>query len=117
MKSIRRTKFIKLLSERLKEVSEQEKALLKEHCNLDEHGEPKKKEKGTKWDVKDEDAFVADKKELYQEEIVIEGADSHAMLKTVKEVLTESDKSWSGQEAITYAYLYDKFENIKEDEK
>lgn len=109
-----RTKFIKLLDERLKEVAEQENELLKEHCHLDEKGEPKTLDNGTKWDVKDLEAFSKDKKELYEEELVIDGGDAHGMLKTVKQVLLECDKEFSGQEAMTYDYLCDQFEGDDE---
>ncbi|MEW9503424.1 hypothetical protein AB1471_16800, partial [Jeotgalibacillus marinus] len=46
-----RSKCIKALDERLKEVAEQEQELLKEHCHLDEEGNPKIKNNGQEWDV------------------------------------------------------------------
>ena len=56
-----RTKFIKLLHERNEEYREDIKQLLKEHCHLDENGEPKIKEDNT-YDVKDIDAYLKDKR-------------------------------------------------------
>jgi len=105
-----RSKFIKALQERLQEFAADEKELLKEHCNLDENGNPKTIENGTKWDVKDLDAFVKEKKELYEEERVFEGGDAQEMLKTVKEVLLNCDKEFTGAEAEIYDYLCDQFE-------
>src|SRR5690606_26516304 len=102
----------KLLNNRLNEVAEQENELLKEHCYLDDKGNPKKKfVNGTEyWDVKDVEAFSKDKTELYEEEMVIEGGNNHEMLKTVKEILLNCDREFSGQEAEVYDYLCDQFE-------
>lgn len=112
-----RTKFIKLLNERVEELKEQENELLKEHCNLDEEGKPKiiKAEQGDQWDVKDIEAFTRDKKELYEEEMVLEGGDAQGMLSTVKKVLLDCDSEWTGYEADIYDYLCEQFE--MEDDK
>ena len=59
-----RSKFIKILDERLKEVAEQEKDILKEHCHLDEEGNPKTKNDGQEWDVTVVEAFSKDRIEL-----------------------------------------------------
>ncbi|UOE96081.1 DUF1617 family protein [Alkalihalobacillus sp. LMS39] len=109
-KSRHRTKFIKLLDERLREVAEQEQELLKEHCHLDGKGDPKKTDDGKSWDVKDKEAFLKDKKELYEEEMVIEGGDVSGMLKTVKEILDECEEEWQGAEATTYFELCEIFD-------
>lgn len=108
-----RTKFIKKLQERLLEFVGDEKVLLKEHCNLDEMGEPKKIENDTKWDVKDIDAFVKEKKELYEEERVFEGGDVQGVLKSVKEILFNCQEEFSGAEADIYDYLCDQFEEAQ----
>lgn len=105
-----RTKFINLLTERLKEVEEQRIDLAKEHSHLDDKGEPKTSIDGKSFDIKDEKAFQNDLKELFDEEMVIEGGDAQGMLKTVKEVLLNCDKEFSGQEASTYDYLCELFE-------
>ncbi|MED4916705.1 DUF1617 family protein [Geobacillus thermodenitrificans] len=104
-----RTKFIKLLHERLEEYREDIKQLLKEHCNLDESGEPVVKDDNT-YDVKDIEAYIKDKKELDEEEIVIEGGDVQGMLKTVKEILFNCDREFRGEEAMIYDYICEKFE-------
>jgi len=103
-----RTKLIKLLSERLKEVEDQRIELAKEHSNKDEKGEPKVID--DKFDIKDLEAFKKDLEELYDEEIVIEGGDYHGMLKTVKEILLNCDVELSGPQADIYDYLCEQFE-------
>ena len=105
-----RSRFVKMLSERLQEVSDQERELLIQHCNLDENGEPKTIENGTKWDVKDLKAFAKDKQELYDEEQVFGSVDHQLTLKVMKQILTECDVELSGEEAYAYMYLCDAFE-------
>jgi len=109
-----RTKFIKLLNERLQEYQKDFRELLKDHCHLDENGEPKTKNDGQHWDVKDIDTFVKDKKELDEEVFIIEGANNQEMLKTIKEVLDNCDRAFSGQEAMIYDYICEKFEEAEE---
>ncbi|OIK11985.1 hypothetical protein BIV60_17100 [Bacillus sp. MUM 116] len=94
----------------MKDFAEQEQELLKEHCYLDEEDKPRTIENGTKWDIKDLDAFSKDRTDLYEEERVFEGGDAQGMLKTVKDVLLNCDKEFSGQEAVIYDYLCEQFE-------
>lgn len=108
--SRQRSKMIKLLNERLEEVSDQEKELLKEHCHLDEDGEPKKKNDDKEWDVIALEDYLKDRKELYEEELVIEGNNNTGMLSTVKKVLDECEIELSGDDAASYDYLCDQFE-------
>ncbi|WP_079708007.1 DUF1617 family protein [Paraliobacillus ryukyuensis] len=103
-----RTKLIKLLAERLKEVEEQRKVLAEEYANKD--GEEKPIIKDDKYEIGDQDAFQLDIQELYDEEIVIEGGDNQGMLETIKKVLDNCDKDFSGKEAVIYDYLCDQFE-------
>ena len=112
--SRQRSKFIQALDERLKEVAEQEQELLKEHCHLDEEDKPKIKNNGQEWDVKDVVAFRKDKVELLEEGLVIDGGDHEDMLKTVKTVLFDCEKEFSGQDAQIYDYLCDQFEESDE---
>lgn len=107
--SRQRSKLIKLLDERLEEVAEQEKELLKEHCHLDENGEPKKKNDDKEWDVINLEAYRKDRKELYEEELVIEGNNNTGMLSAVKKVLDECEMELSGADAAAYDYLCDQF--------
>jgi hypothetical protein len=108
-----RTKFVKLLNDRLKEVEEQRIQLAKEHAKKDENGEPITND--GKFDIEDMDAFMKDLEELYDEKMVIEGGDAQGMLKTVKDVLLNCDKEFSGQEAMIYDYLCDIFEEGAKD--
>ncbi|MRG87012.1 DUF1617 family protein [Salinibacillus xinjiangensis] len=106
-----RTKFIKLLNERVKEVEEQRIELAKEHSKVDEGGEPIIN--GNQFELKDVEEFQKELKELFDEEMVIEGGDYQGMLKTVQKVLEECDKEFSGQEAFTYDYICEQFENAE----
>lgn len=115
-KSRQRTKFVKLLNERLEEVRGQEKELLKEHCELDESGEPLKTEDGKGFQAKDTVAFMKDQQELYEEQLIVDGVENQEMLRTMKQILEECDEEFSGKEAMTYDYLYGQFEISKEEE-
>lgn len=108
--SRQRSKFMKLLIERQKEVDEQLQELLKEHCHLDAEGNPKKKNEDKEWDIIDLPAFVADKKELYDEEYIVEGANNDGMLKALKVILDNCEMQLSGFDAAAYDYLCDQFE-------
>lgn len=105
-----RSKLIKLLQKSLQDVAEQEQEMLVEHCHLDEEGNPKMIEGGTRWDVKDLDAFAKDKNEFLAEEVVIDGAANEEVLKTVRRILEECDKEFVGHEAQIYDELYDQLE-------
>lgn len=109
-----RTRFLKLIEDRIKEVTEQERQLLKEHCHLGEDGEPKKIDDGKRWDVKDLEEFAKDKRELYEEKLIIEGGDYHGMLKTLKSIVLDCEVEWQGQQAFTYDYLCEQFEGVTE---
>lgn len=106
-----RSRFIRLLNERVETVIEEEQELLKEHCYLDEDGEPKIKEINGKkhYDIKDFGAFSKDKADLLNEEMVIEGADNKTMLLTVREVLDECEEELAGREAVLYEHLCEVF--------
>ncbi|WP_209020046.1 hypothetical protein [Jeotgalibacillus proteolyticus] len=110
-----RSKMIKALSTHLKEVGDDEKEILKQHCRLDEHGEPKKTADGRAWDVKDLKTFVKDRDELYAEKLILEGGKAWGYLRTVKDILLECEMEWSGADAEIYDYLCDEFERIEEE--
>lgn len=113
--SRQRTKFLKVLNKQIKEVDEGRVELAKEHAKKDENGEPIVKDGS--YDLNDEGmkAFRKDLNELYNESIIFEGANNEDMLKTVRTVIEECDKSFSGQEATVYNYLYDQFEQGEDD--
>ncbi|MDQ0206662.1 DUF1617 family protein [Alkalicoccobacillus murimartini] len=108
-----RSKFIKELNDRLQEVAEEEQELIKEHCHLDEDEKPKMLNDGKEWDVKDIEAFKHDKLELYQEEFILEGGNVTGYLKTIKDIVVNCEKEFSGQEATLYDYLYDQLEEVE----
>jgi|GEM_PF-1173687 len=109
-----RSKLIKELNTRFEEVVEDEKALLKQHCHLDAEGEPKKTNEDRNWDVKDEEAFAADRKELLEEKLVLEGGNITGYLKTMRDVLLNCEVEWSGTDAAIYDYLCDELEKENE---
>lgn len=104
-----RTKLIKTLSNRVEEVVEHQNELLKQHCHLDEEGNPKMTNDGKNYDVIDVAAFSKDREDLYGEEVVIDGEDSQVMLTTVRGVLDDLDIEMSGQQAVLYDYLCQQF--------
>ncbi|QXE02777.1 DUF1617 family protein [Terribacillus sp. DMT04] len=108
-KSRHRSKLVKLLQERLKEVGDQELDLIKEFAGEDEEGNPKRKEDGS-FAIDNPKEFRQQQDELFEEEYVIDGGDAQGMLKTVKEVLLNYDEELSGQKAVIYDYLCDAFE-------
>ncbi|WAA10339.1 DUF1617 family protein [Fervidibacillus albus] len=108
--SRQRTKFIKRLQKRLEEVENDRIELAREYAKIDEKGNPIVKH--DRYDIGDVKSFEKELNELYNEKMVIDGGDSEEMLKTVKEVLLNCNKEFSGSEAIVYDYLCDQFEKI-----
>lgn len=103
-----RSKFIKLLNERLKEIEEDRIALAKEYSHLDDEGNPIVK--NNRYDIKDQESFNKELNELYDEVFVIEGENNKEIIKTVYKIIKNCDKEFSGAEAMTYEYLYDQLE-------
>jgi hypothetical protein len=114
LKSIHRTRLSKQLTEKLQRVAEEEKQLKKEHCNLDDDGEPIVID--GKLDIKDMDEFQEVMQEFYSEKVIIDSSDSLVMLKSVKKSLEESEIEWEGEEAYTFESLYSAFEEAEQDE-
>ncbi len=115
-----RTKMIKDLMVGYNDFQEQLKELRKEHCNLDEDGEPLTivKEDGSEhYDVKDSEAFSKDQVELFEESFVLEGGNVTGYLATMKPVLLDCEMEWSGQDAEIYDLLCDEFEKEENDSK
>lgn len=104
-----RTKFMMILQKHFEEYQQDYQDLLKEHCHLDEEGNPIMKDDNTP-DIKDMQAFLEDKKKLDEEEVVVEGGNVQEILKTVKEVLLNCDKEFQGYDSIIYDYICDQFE-------
>ncbi|WP_245998115.1 hypothetical protein [Siminovitchia terrae] len=110
-----RRHFIQQMSDRLKQVEEDRKALLEEHSHKD--GEGKAIVKDGQYDVKDMVAFSNDVKELNKEKLVIEGGDNREMIRTIKVVLEKlEDEEYEGQDSEIYDYLCDQFKVDEEGE-
>ncbi|MGE6379894.1 hypothetical protein [Peribacillus muralis] len=111
-----RRHFIQQMSDRLKQVEEDRKALLEEHSHKDEKGEAIVKD--GQYDVKDMDALSNDLKELNAEKLVIEGSDKREMIRTIKHVLKKfEDEEYEAQASEIYDYLCEQFSVDEEDEK
>ncbi|WP_193063490.1 hypothetical protein [Oceanobacillus oncorhynchi] len=109
-----RTKFIKQMNERLKEVGEERMEIVKDNANLDEEGNPI--EKDGEYDIYDKQKFDKEIKELFDESLVIEGGDNQQMLETVSKVLKEDKSKLKGTKAAVRDYLCDQFQIDKEGE-
>ncbi|WP_313429791.1 hypothetical protein [Siminovitchia terrae] len=110
-----RRHFIQQMSDRLKQVEEDRKALLEEHSHKD--GDGKAIVKDGQYDVKDMVAFSNDVKELNKEKLVIEGGDNREMIRTIKVVLEKlEDEEYEGQDSEIYDYLCDQFKVDEEGE-
>lgn len=112
-----RTRFNKKVNEHIETVIEEEKELLKTHCELDSDGNPltKKNEDGQEeYDVKDMKAFAVERGDLYNEEFIIDDSNSQVMLKTIRTALDEYDEELSGRKAIFYDTLCETF-HVDED--
>ncbi|MDQ0269008.1 hypothetical protein [Cytobacillus purgationiresistens] len=106
-----RTRFIKLLQEKWKLVCEEEVILLKEYADLDESGQPQKKENGD-FIVKDVNGFKKQQNLLLDEHFIINGEDYNGMLTTLKEIVFSFDEEVSGKKAMVFDYLCEAFENV-----
>ncbi|MFH0070690.1 hypothetical protein [Peribacillus sp. NPDC056705] len=111
--SIHRTRFIKQLSEKLKQVSEEEMQLIKEFTGTDDNGAPNKNEDGS-FAIDDVNEFKKQQHDYLSEYYVIEGGDAHGMIKTVKEIIENYDKEVSGKDADAFEHLFTAFENSNE---
>ncbi|SNZ14546.1 Protein of unknown function [Terribacillus aidingensis] len=110
-----RTKFIKQLQGKMKELHTQELDLIKEYAGDDGDGGPKKREDGSfAIRPEDESAFRKEQDELFEEPFVIDGGDNYVTLETVKDIVLEYDEEVSGDTAVAYDYLCEAFENMKD---
>jgi hypothetical protein len=108
-----RTRFVKLLQSKLKQVGEEEVELLKEYAGVDDNGEINRHESGS-FAIEDVVGFNKQQNELFNEDFIIEGGDYHGMLKTVKEILFDYDGEVSGKTAEVFDYLCEIFEKGEE---
>lgn len=115
-----RTRFIKDLSAKIEEIVEEESEILKEHCELDDDGQPKKNDDDSLVVKKgQEQQLLNERLELHNEEYIIDDSNSQQMLMTLREILDNYDGELSGREAVFYDFLCEQFkvdESLEEDE-
>jgi hypothetical protein len=115
-----RMKFLNILAEKYKEFKQYHWQLLKEHCKLDEQGNPKtKKENGQNvYDIIDEDKFKKEYSELVYEEVVIEeNEENKKMLLTIRDAIINCPNAYKGEKALVFDRIYEIFENIYQEDK
>lgn len=106
-----RTRFIQLLENQNNEVAEEQKILIKEHCRLDEEGNPKTRTIDGEeiYDVKDIEKLNFDRTELLNESLVISGEGKEDLLLTIREILDDCQVEFKEAEANLYNHLCDTF--------
>jgi hypothetical protein len=111
-----RTRFIRLLQERMELIRTEHQELVKQYAELDESGEPKTIERDGQsvYDIKDIPAFNKEYNELMMELFVIEVSEANKdMIEVVRNAVLECDKEFSGQEAL----VFDRYCEIMEGEE
>ncbi|WP_062323685.1 DUF1617 family protein [Halolactibacillus sp. JCM 19043] len=108
LKSVHRTRLIRLLSDKLKNVAEEEKKLKESYAAKDDEGKPIIID--DKYDIEETEKLQVDLEAFFNEKVVIDGGDNQVTIKSVKQSLEECDIDWSGQQAHDYANLYEAFE-------
>jgi hypothetical protein len=115
-----RTRFVRLLMNRLTLINEEHQLLIKQYSNLDEHGNPKIIEIDGKkfYDVYDKNEFNKEYALLMNEDFVIdETQERKEMLLFIKELILNCDKTFKGREALEYDRWCEIVEAINYDEK
>ncbi|WP_437828931.1 DUF1617 family protein [Niallia taxi] len=112
-----RSRLVKTLQEKWKQIGEEEMELLKEFAGVDEEENPKTKDDGKSFDIDDIKGFTQQRKELFDEHFILEGGEASGYLRTVKEFLFSYDETVSGKTAEIYDYLCEAFENGNQEEE
>lgn len=113
-----RTRFIKVLNERLSVIENERKELLEKHADKDEEGNPKytivNEELGqVEYIVSDKGLLGKEITELWNEEFVIDESEANRdLLTTVKNAVLEYEGELSGAEAAIYDRLCEIIENV-----
>lgn len=111
-----RTRFCKLLANQLQQIEEDKADLIDQFVAKDEDGKPifeKLPDGKVKYHLRDTEGFAREFNILMREEFVIEETEEvKDMLLTVKDIVLNLDKSFSGQEALQYDRYCEVFENI-----
>lgn len=105
-KSRLRTRFVKVLQERLKLIQEEHKAILEQYTAKDEEGELKTidtEDGGRAYDVQDYEAFQKEYQDLLVEEFVIDQTQERKqMLEAVREGVLNTDMVFKGKDALVF---------------
>lgn len=113
-----RTKFVKLLTEKITQLQDDGFALIKDYAELDEDGEPKQVENDGKlfYDIPREnrktynDEYTA----LMKENSIIDETESNReLILVIKELVLNCELTFKGKEAIEYDFYCEIFENVE----
>lgn len=110
-----RMKFLSILDKQYVEFRKYHIELLKDHCSLDEVGNPKvvKKDSRDVFDIIDEEKFHNEYMELALEEFTIEENDQNKeMLIILKTSIEECETEFIGQAALDYEHVCVLFDRI-----
>ncbi|WP_078428757.1 DUF1617 family protein [Alkalihalobacterium alkalinitrilicum] len=111
-----RTRFIKILEDRLKEVEEFRIELLEKYAKKDDKG--KAVLNGNQYEIEDREIFSYEYNELMEEEFIIDETESkREMITHVKRILENTEKVFSGMEAFDYDRWCEAFENLTYEDK
>lgn len=110
-----RTRFIKLLNERLVQVEEERKQLAEEFAEKDEDGKPIVEDDRYKIVGENRGQFQKEFEGLMSEDFVIEGENFQETLEVVRDILLNCDEYFSGEQAFVYDYICEQFEKGDEE--
>lgn len=113
-----RTRFVKLLMKRQEMIQQEHFELLKEYAELDENGELQKEKSSFSdqyiYKMRDKEEFQRQYFLLMNEEFFIEETkDREEMMKLIKEIILNCDKTFKGEEALIYDRWCDVAETIE----
>jgi hypothetical protein len=113
-----RTKFCKLLETQLEEVDKDRLVLAHEFADKNEDGTPKTEEKedGSKvFVIPNQEEFNREYVELLNEEFhIVNNSDKHDMIETIKNIVLNTDQTFSGVEAVKYSRWCDILDEVNE---
>lgn len=115
-KNIHRMRVVKVITERDKEVKEDEVRLLKDYAKLDDDGEIVFLDNGQPI-IKEKKEFNEAHKALFDEEFVLDDKNLETAFKTVEKLVNDFDKELTGQQAEAHFILAEAFENPEEEQK
>ena len=110
----RRNKFFKMLQSHLRELQEEHKQLLEEYCNKNEDGSLKTLEDDGRslYDIQDVEGFQKEYEKLMEEYLYVPTDESFStVIGTVKKIVLNCDKEFSGAEALKYETICELFED------